>query len=149
MTINSLSGNFQLTSQDFSGNSVPEKNKVVTLKPAVIAPISERQIDGSITTETSETSAKKIVADLNERVEQIEIDDSTANNVSFRQNIQRSLRFRVDDITGGTIISVIDRQTDETIRQIPSEEVLVLSRRFAEINQQISSAVGVLFSSDV
>jgi len=148
MTINSLSGNFQLTSQNFSGNSVPEKTEVIALKPTIIAPISESQIGVSKTVGTSEDSAEKIVADLNVGVEQVQTDDLVANNVSFRQNIQRTLRFRVDDITGGTIISVIDRQTDETIRQIPSEEILVLSRRFTEINQQIGSTVGVLFSSD-
>jgi len=148
MTINSLSGDFQVSSQGLSGNSLPDKTEVIAVKPTGVTPISAQQADRSIATEISDRSTDKIVAQLNERVEQVEIDDSSTNNRSFSQNIQRSLRFRVDDITGGTVISVIDRQTDETIRQIPSEEILVLSRRFTEINQQIDSAIGVLFSSN-
>lgn len=40
---------------------------------------------------------------------------------------QRSLQFSVDKSSGRTIITVIDRETAEVIRQIPSEEVLNLA----------------------
>jgi len=43
------------------------------------------------------------------------------------QNRQRSLQFSVDESSGRTIITVIDRETSEVIRQIPSEEVLTLA----------------------
>ena len=41
---------------------------------------------------------------------------------------QRNLSFRVDKGSGRTIITVVDALTKEVIRQIPSEEVLVVSR---------------------
>jgi len=41
---------------------------------------------------------------------------------------QRNLSFRVDEGSGRTVITVVDASTKEVIRQIPSEEVLVLSR---------------------
>ena len=41
---------------------------------------------------------------------------------------QRNLSFRVDKGSGRTVITVLDAATKEVIRQIPSEEVLALSR---------------------
>jgi flagellar protein FlaG len=41
---------------------------------------------------------------------------------------QRNLSFRVDEGSGRTVITVLDSATKEVIRQIPSEEVLALSR---------------------
>jgi len=147
MTINSVSGNFQLSSQEFSGRTLPDKTETIASKPAVIAPVVDQQVSKDKTTETSIGSAAEIAAKLNENVEQLEINDSRSQP-SYRQNIQRSLRFQVDDITGGTVIRVIDRQTDETIRQIPSEELLILSRRLNEINDKIDSPIGVLVNLD-
>jgi flagellar protein FlaG len=41
---------------------------------------------------------------------------------------ERSLSFRVDEASGRTVITVIDATTQEVVRQIPSEEVLALTR---------------------
>jgi flagellar protein FlaG len=52
--------------------------------------------------------------------------------------LHRELRFAVDDESGDTVIKVIDRETDEVVRQIPSEEVMRLRKRLQE-------AAGVIF----
>jgi flagellar protein FlaG len=61
------------------------------------------------------------------------------------QSIHRNLNFSIDEGSERTVIKVIDAETDETIRQIPSEEVLVLARRLkdAEREQQ-----GLFFNVD-
>jgi flagellar protein FlaG len=41
---------------------------------------------------------------------------------------QRNLSFRVDQGSGRTVITVVDAITQEVIRQIPSEDVLAVSR---------------------
>lgn len=41
---------------------------------------------------------------------------------------ERSLSFRVDEASGRTVITVLDATTHEVVRQIPSEEALVLAR---------------------
>lgn len=45
------------------------------------------------------------------------------------QTVARSLQFSVDEASGRTIITVIDRDTDEVIRQIPPKEVLAIAER--------------------
>ena len=47
---------------------------------------------------------------------------------SYVQNLRRDLQFTVDEATDRTVITVIDSETQEVIRQIPSEEVLALAR---------------------
>ena len=38
------------------------------------------------------------------------------------------IRFTVDRATGRTIVSVVDSQTQEVVRQIPTEEIMKLAR---------------------
>ena len=45
----------------------------------------------------------------------------------YVQNLQRKLSFSVSEDTGQTIIKVYDTETDELIRQIPSEETIKLA----------------------
>jgi len=52
--------------------------------------------------------------------------------------LHRELRFSVDQDSGETVIKVVDRETEEVVRQIPSEEVVALRKRLEE-------AAGVIF----
>ncbi|RLA16917.1 MAG: flagellar biosynthesis protein FlaG [Gammaproteobacteria bacterium] len=45
------------------------------------------------------------------------------------QHLDRNLEFRVDDITGKTVVTVLNKQTQEVIRQIPNEALLSLAQR--------------------
>jgi flagellar protein FlaG len=51
---------------------------------------------------------------------------------SYMQNLNRSLQFSIDEHSGDTVIKVIDSETDEVIRQIPGEELLVLRSSLEE-----------------
>jgi flagellar protein FlaG len=46
---------------------------------------------------------------------------------------QRSLRFQVDEISGRTVITVLDAETQEVVRQIPSPEFLAVVRHLERI----------------
>lgn len=47
---------------------------------------------------------------------------------SYLSDSQRQLKFQVDQDTGRTVVRVLHPETNELIRQIPSEEVLTLAR---------------------
>lgn len=42
--------------------------------------------------------------------------------------VAQNLLFSLDDDTGRTVIKIIDSSTDEVIKQIPSEEILAISK---------------------
>lgn len=46
----------------------------------------------------------------------------------FVQPFNNGLQFSLDDDTGKTIVKVIDKSTDEIIRQFPSEEMLNIAK---------------------
>jgi flagellar protein FlaG len=50
---------------------------------------------------------------------------------------QRSLRFRVDELSGRTVITVLDSETKEVVRQIPSPEWLEVVRRLEQAGSLI------------
>ena len=68
---------------------------------------------------------------------------SALNNLSVHvQNLQRSLQFTVDQNSGDTVVKIVDAETHETIRQIPSEELLAIAER-------LRSAAGVFVAEKV
>ena len=48
------------------------------------------------------------------------------------QNMERTLQFTIDEDSGKDVVTVLDKKTEEIIRQFPSEEVLVIARQIAE-----------------
>ncbi len=66
----------------------------------------------------------------------------------YVQDVQRSLRFSVDELTGRTVITVLDSETDEVIRQIPAEEVLAVMQDLAR-REAGDTARGILFRENV
>lgn len=54
----------------------------------------------------------------------------------------RSLSFVVNEDTGRTIVSVFDRETDELIRQIPSEEIVRVAKALQDLREQSGSSLG-------
>lgn len=72
-----------------------------------------------------------------------EVVDRMAQDVADRlQTNQRQLQFSVDSETNSTVVRVIDSETKELIRQIPSEELLAISRR-------LEAATGLLVDDKV
>ncbi len=57
----------------------------------------------------------------------------------FTQSLAKNLEFSIDEDTGIRIVKIIDPQTEETIRQIPSEKAVAISRSLDQIR-------GLLFS---
>lgn len=50
----------------------------------------------------------------------------------YVQSVRRELHFSVDPASGRTVVKVLDPQTDQVIRQIPSAEVLSLAARIEQ-----------------
>ncbi len=73
--------------------------------------------------ETPRSAPPVEASDLEKVVESI-------NN--YLQSSKRSLEFAVDDVSGRTVITVMDGDRENVIRQIPPEAVLALVEQFKE-----------------
>lgn len=68
----------------------------------------------------------------------------------FKQYLQQSnsdLMFQVDESSGRTYFKVVDANTKEVIRQVPSEEILAMARKLRELANP-KTAPGVLVDKE-
>lgn len=84
-----------------------------------------------------EVDSAQRAADAQRRASEQEAASPDLNEVveSLNENIEvlrRALQFSVDDDSGQTVVKVLDADTEEVIRQIPSEEVLELQKRLED-----------------
>lgn len=66
------------------------------------------------------------------------VEQAVSDINDYVQTVSRDLQFRVDDALplGRSIVTVIDSDTQETIREFPSEEALALAHQLREQAQE-------------
>lgn len=104
-----------------------------------VAPVEQSRSAGEV------RAAEKPSSEANGQA----IDAAVGQLNEFAQSIQRQLEFSVDDESGKTVIKVIDKESGQTIRSIPSEEVLAMQKRLKETSEAIfnsgNESVSLLF----
>lgn len=94
---------------------------------AAAAPVnnrSETQAGGKVLPKSGQKApAATAPAPTRQQVEQ-----AVQQIQSYLSDTQRQLQFQVDSASGRTIVRVVNSETNELIRQIPSEEMLTLAR---------------------
>lgn len=103
------------------GKSLPEVG---------VSPVNERSLkSASLYTKAQEDGVS--ATDQSSRAEELE--QAVAKLNEYVQNTERKLNFQLDEEAGLTIIRVYDKQSEELIRQIPSEEAVSLAQK---LNQE-------------
>jgi flagellar protein FlaG len=83
--------------------------------------------------ETSGNQAKLTRKDVEEMVEALE---------AFANTVQTRLNFTIDEGTEDVVVKIMDKETDEVIKQFPAEEIL-------ELREKMQDLSGLLFSTNV
>lgn len=110
-------------------NTISELASVYTHKRDVAKP-----------TEKSASQPEK----ADSKVTQVPVIDSETLNKKIEnlsQIIQRNIEFSVDDDTGQSIVRVVDSDTGEVVRQIPSDQILHLISQVEEWRESMKSGV--------
>lgn len=88
-------------------------------------------------------------ATSNNQPQQRDLEKLTEQLNKFVQSRDNKLLFSLDDGSGRTVIKVVNRETDEIIRQFPPEEILSLSKMLREnIENMTENASGILFETE-
>lgn len=61
----------------------------------------------------------------------------------------RTVNFTQDDGSEKTVIKIFDSESNELIRQFPSEEILSIAQRIIELQQDISQKTGILLDENI
>lgn len=64
--------------------------------------------------------------------EKLDLDQAMSQLQDFVKELGRSLSFARDDSIDRSVITVRDTQTNQVVRQIPSEEVVAIARQIRE-----------------
>lgn len=83
-------------------------------------------------------------------IETADISETVSEINSLIRSVQRDLAFNVDQDSGRTVIRVIDSESGELIRQIPSEDLLAIATHLRDFREDTVSrgeiGQGLLFS---
>lgn len=69
-------------------------------------------------------------------------EETAAKVQDYLQDLKISLQFKVESKTGDMVVQVVDKDTGEVVRQIPSEELIKVREKLEELR-------GVLFEGQV
>jgi flagellar protein FlaG len=78
-----------------------------------------------------------------------ELGEAVENINQFVNSQGRTLNFSVDEESGKPIVKVIDFETKEVIRQIPSEEVLTMAKAIKRLQEDLGSATGLMIDKTI
>jgi len=109
-------------------NITQQVGPVEVIKPAMVSAASSGAKPGQSGNSLPpvQQAAKNDVVDPKEF--QMHVEAAVAQMNEFIQSTQRDLHFTYDRDAGETVVKVLDRETQEVIRQIPDETFLKLAR---------------------
>ena len=103
------------------------------------APQREVKTDAEIVAQVAAASIKP--SGINEAAQPTRevVAKAAAQLQEFVNSMGRNLNFSIDETTGYNVVKVVNPDTGELIRQLPSEELLKISRDFQRLNNVLVS----------
>ncbi|MBY0419246.1 MAG: flagellar protein FlaG [Pararheinheimera sp.] len=132
-----ISGNFgyQPTALKTAANPAAELNEIKSAPKA-----TESKAKAEQKAEPNQAQPTVTADELGEAVENIN---------QFVNSQGRTLNFSVDEESGKPIVKVVDFETKEVIRQIPSEEVLTMAKAIKRLQEDLGSATGLMIDKKI
>lgn len=121
----------------------PQNPPVATAKVTVLPRQEQKLVEQAV------AQALGTEAEASEKLSEQQLSETinALNDNAFV--VKRSLQFNVDEQTGTTVITVRNSQTDEVIRQIPSEALLKLAQRIEALSEAQKEAQGLFLQSEI
>ena len=105
--------------------------------PQVIA--QPARSDAEVVSQVASTVIKPSSVDASSQPTREVVAKAAADLQQFVQSMGRNLSFSVDESTGYHVVRVVNPNTGELVRQLPSEELLKISRDFQRLNNVLVS----------
>jgi flagellar protein FlaG len=105
--------------------------------PQVIA--QPTRSDAEVVSQVASTVIKPSSVDASSQPTREVVAKAAADIQQFVQSMGRNLSFSVDETTGYNVVRVVNPNTGELVRQLPSEELLKIARDFQRLNNVLVS----------
>lgn len=106
------------------------------INPTSAAAFGVARSDTQLVSGNKDSMAPPLAAEKSVEPDSILLESANSAVQAFKslvQDIQRNLDFSVDDSSGQIVVKVIDGESGQLVRQIPSEELLRLSERLEDM----------------
>jgi flagellar protein FlaG len=108
------------------------KDMLISPMPAPAQPAPARKpepatVSGRIEPVPPAETGKDVPAPSASELPELDLSGVVESLNDYMQSVRRDLRFSVDDFSGRTVITVLDSESQEVIRQIPPESVQALA----------------------
>lgn len=110
---------------------IPEAHFVAQAKPSAT--------DAEVVAKVVATVIKPSSVDVTSQPTKEVVAKAAADLQNFVQSMGRNLNFSVDETTGYHVVRVVNPNTGELVRQLPSEELLKVARDFQRLNNALVS----------
>jgi flagellar protein FlaG len=105
--------------------------------PQVI--VQPTRSDAEVVSQVASTVIKPSNVDASSQPTREVVAKAAADIQQFVQSMGRNLSFSVDETTGYNVVRVVNPNTGELVRQLPSEELLKIARDFQRLNNVLVS----------
>ena len=95
--------------------------------------------DAEVVSQAASTVIKPSNVDASSQPTREVVAKAAADLQQFVQSMGRNLSFSVDEASGYHVVRVVNPNTGELVRQLPSEELLKISRDFQRLNNVLVS----------
>lgn len=85
-----------------------------------------------VATVQSIVEAKADQSGKQQQEKEVHLKEAVTKLNDYIQSVQRNLEFNVDDDSGRTVVKVVDRNTNEVVRQIPNEQALEMAQNLQQ-----------------
>jgi len=160
MSINAFKNNQVVSLDDISlsSNSSKQKAEVIdkdSMKAIALENITAVEVKKSEelpkTIELNQEQVNKdIKAEEAEALDQsVNVSDAMKTISEFINMPVRTVNFTQDDGSEKTVIKIFDSESNELIKQFPSEEILSIAQRIIDLQQDISQKTGILLDENI
>ena len=112
-------------------------NQNLSVSQNVLSPqLSQNQpvLDAEVVKKVATVEIKPSNVQKESQITQEVVAKAATQIQNFVQEMGRNLSFTVDETTGYNVVRVINPETNEVIRQLPSEELLKIARSMEQLN---------------
>ena len=105
-------------------------------QPVIQQPV---RTDSEIVAQVANTVIKPSSVDVTSQPTREVVAKAAADIQQFVQSMGRNLSFSVDEVSGYHVVRVVNPNTGELVRQLPSDELLKIARDFERLNNVLVS----------
>ena len=120
-----------------TGNTVT--SSVVLPESHYVPQAKQGPTDAELVARVAATAIKPSNVDSTSQPTRDVVAKAAADLQNFVQSMGRNLSFSIDEATGYNVVRVVNPNTGELVRQLPSEELLKISRDFQRLNNALIS----------